>query len=80
MDVIAILPGRDGEAADAVSVHTSKIEGCSQVAQNSQIRMSRCLDASSTTQMSKIMWKFEDPVVLLERNGTWMGKSIELVG
>ena len=32
------------------------------MAQNSQIGMSRCLDASSTSQMAQIMGKIEDPV------------------
>ena len=56
MDVIARLPGCGGQAADAVSaVHSGKIGGCSQIAQNFKIRMSRCFDTSSTTQMAKIM-------------------------
>ena len=38
----------DGQAADAVSA-------CSQIAQNSKIRMSRRMDTSSATQMAKIM-------------------------
>ena len=41
MDVIARLPGCVGQAADAISA--------------SKVRMSRCLDTSSTTQMAKIM-------------------------
>ena len=58
MDVIARLPDCDGQAADAASVHTrSKIGGCYQIAQNSPVRMSRCLDTSSTTQMAEIMGK-----------------------
>ena len=39
----------------SICLHSSKIGGCSQIPQNSQIRMSRCLDASSTTQMAKII-------------------------
>ena len=50
MDVVARLPGCDGQAADAVSACTQvKIEECSKIAQNSRIGMSRCLDTSSTT-------------------------------
>ena len=56
VDVIARLPGCEGQAADAVSAYTQvKIGGCSTIAQNSKVRMSRCLDTSSTTQMAKIM-------------------------
>ena len=69
MDVIARLPDCDGQAADAVSAYTQvKIGGCSQIARNSKIRMSSRMDTSSTTQMTKIMGRIEDPVVLLERN------------
>ena len=50
MDVIAKWPGCDGQAADAVSAYTGKIGGCSKIAQNSEIRMSRHLDSSATTQ------------------------------
>ena len=60
MDVIARLPGCDGQAVDAVSTYT-------QIARNSKIGMSRCLDTCSRTQLSKIMGKNEDPVPL-ERN------------
>ena len=68
--VIAILPDCDGQAADAVSAYTQvKLEGRSQIAQNSQVIMSRCLDMSSTTQMAKIKGNsVEGLVVLLERN------------
>ena len=45
-----------------------KLEGRSKIAQNSEIRMSRYMDTSSTTQMDKIMGKVEDPVLPLERN------------
>ena len=55
MDVIAGLPDCDGQAADSVSAYTQG--GRSQMAQNSKVRMSRCLDTSSTTQMAKIMEK-----------------------
>ena len=39
----------------SIRVHSGKIGGCSQIAQNFKIRMSRCFDTSSTTQMAKIM-------------------------
>ena len=39
----------------SICLYPGKIEGCSQIAQNSLIGMSRCLDAPSTTQMAKIM-------------------------
>ena len=69
MDVIAGLPGCDGQAAVAVSASFSgKIGGCSQIAQNSWIGMSRRLDTSSTTQVAQIMEKHWRSVVPLERN------------
>ena len=40
MDVIARLPDCDGQAADTVSAYTQENGGCSQIAQNSKIRMS----------------------------------------
>ena len=54
----------DVQAGDAGYAYTGKIGRCSQIAQISQIRMSRCLDTSSTTQGGKI----EDFVAFLERN------------
>ena len=58
MDVIVRLPDCDGQAADADG-------GCSQIAQNSQVSMSRHMDTSSTTQVVpnhgltlKIQWFF----------------------
>ena len=54
--VIARLPDCDGQAADAVSaLHPSKIGGRSQIAQNYEVRMSRYMDTSSTTQMAEIL-------------------------
>ena len=41
----------------SICAHSGKIGGCSQIAQNSQIRMSRCLDTSPTTQMAEILGK-----------------------
>ena len=52
MNFIARLTGCDGQAADAVSAYSGKIGGCSQIAENSKIRMSRYLDLSTTTQMA----------------------------
>ena len=49
MDVVARLPDCDGQAAHAVSAYTGEIGGCSQNAQNSKVRMSICMDTSSTT-------------------------------
>ena len=58
MDVIARLPDCDGQAADAVSAYTQvKNGGCSQIAQNSKVRVSGCMDTSSTTQVVQIMVK-----------------------
>ena len=56
MDIIYSLPGCAGQAADAVSAYTQVKNGrCSQIIENSQIGMSRHLDASTTTQMANIM-------------------------
>ena len=53
MDIISRLPGCDGQAADAVSAYTPSKNGrCSQIAEDSQIGMSRHLDSSTTTQMA----------------------------
>ena len=41
----------------SICLFSGKIGGCSQISEKSQIGMSRCLDASSTTQMAKIMQK-----------------------
>ena len=41
-----------------VSIHPGKIGGCSKIALNSKIRMSRNMDTSSTTQICKIMGKY----------------------
>ena len=70
MDVIARLPGRDGQAAEcSICVYSGTIGGCSQIAQHSQIGMSRCWDTSSTTQNGANHGaNIEDPVVPLERN------------
>ena len=51
VDVIARLPGCEGQAADSVSAYTQvKMEDVPQLLKNSKVRMSRCLDTSSTTQ------------------------------
>ena len=61
VDVIARLLGCDGQAADAVSAYTQvELEDAPRLQKKSKIRMSRCLDTSSTTQMAQIMGKFED--------------------
>ena len=53
IDNISRLPGCAGQAADAVSAKTQeKMEGCSQIVENSQIGVSRHLDSSTTTQMA----------------------------
>ena len=50
MDVIAKLPGCDGQAADAVSAYTQvKMEDARTLLKKSQIRMSRCMETSSNT-------------------------------
>ena len=58
MDVIARLPDCPGQPADAVSAYTQvKLEDAPRLLKNSKIRMTRCLDTSSTTQMAEILVK-----------------------
>ena len=45
----------------SICLHSGKIGGCSQIAQNSKARMSRFLDTSCTTQMAQIMVKHWRP-------------------
>ena len=68
MDIIASLPGCDGQEADAVSVYTQVKNGrCSKIIENTKIGMSRRLDSSTTTQKWPKSWSnMEDPVVPLE--------------
>ena len=59
MDVIAILPGCAGQAADAVSAYTQvKMEDAPSLFKNSEVRMSRYLDTSTKKQMAKIMVQY----------------------
>ena len=56
MDVIARLPDSDGRAADAASAITQvKLEDAPRLLRISQVRMSRRMDTSSTTQMAEIL-------------------------
>ena len=50
----------------SICLYSGTIGGCSQIAQNSEIGMSWCLDTPSTTQNGRNHGKH--PVVLLERN------------
>ena len=63
MDVFSRLPGCAGQAADAVSAHTTGQNGrCSIDMQNSKVRMSRFLDTSTKTQMAQIIcpvWRIQ---------------------
>ena len=45
-----------------ISMHSGEDGGCSETAQNSKVRMSRCMDTCSTTWMAKILrqtWKIQ---------------------
>ena len=57
------LQGCPGQTADAVSAHTQdKMEdGCTDVTENSKVRMSRYLDTSTETQMAQIMVQYGKP-------------------
>ena len=58
MDVIARLPGCDGQTADAISAYTEvNLEDAPRLLKILRNGMSRCLHTSSTTQMAKIMGK-----------------------
>ena len=58
MDVIARLPGCDGQAADAISDFSQvQLENALRLLKIPKERMSTCLDTSSTTQKTKIMGK-----------------------
>ena len=58
MDVFVRLPDCAGQAADAVSAYSQvKLEDAPGLIKNSWVRMSRRMDTSSTTQMSKILGK-----------------------
>ena len=56
MDIISRLPGCAAQAADALSPHTQVKNGrCPKITDKSKIGMSKYLDASTTTQMTKIV-------------------------
>ena len=58
MDIISMLPGCAGQAVDAVSAETQVKMEDAKIIPNSQFGMSRHLDSSTTTQMSKIMVQY----------------------
>ena len=59
LDVISRLPGCARQAADAVSAYTEV--KMVKIAQDSEVRVSIHMDASSTTQMAKIMVQYGRP-------------------
>ena len=62
MDIISRLPGCGGQAADAVSACAQvKMKDAHKLFENSQIGVSRHLDSSATTQISKIMVQYGRP-------------------
>ena len=70
MDVIASLPGCNGQAAGcSICLFSSKIGGCSQIAQ--KFPQSECPDVwirLPRHKWPKSLANIEDPVVALERN------------
>ena len=71
MDVIARLPDCDGPSCRrSTCTHTQvKLGGCSQIAQNPKVRMSRQMDTPSTDMNGPKSWaNIEDPVVSFENN------------
>ena len=59
MDIISRQPGCAGQAADAVSrLHPGQNRRCTDVTENSKVRMSRYLDTSTTAQMAQIMVQY----------------------
>ena len=62
MDILSRLLGYDGQAANAVSVCTQvKMEDAHKLLKIPKIGVSRHLDASTTTQMAKIMVQYGKP-------------------
>ena len=62
MDIISRLLGCDGQAADAVSAYTQvKMEDAHKSFKIPKIGVSRYLDSSTTTQMTKIMVQYGRP-------------------
>ena len=62
MDIISRLPGCSGQAAAAVSAYTQvKMEGCTNIIENSKVRMSRYWDTSTEAQIAKIMVQYGRP-------------------
>ena len=69
MDVIARLPDCDGQVADAISADTQvKMKDVPKLLKKSEVRMSRHMETSSTTQMAEILASIVHPVVPPERN------------
>ena len=63
MEVFERLPDCAGQAADAVSAYTqNKMEDVPRLLKKSKVRVSRFLDASSTTQVAQIMVKRRRPL------------------
>ena len=55
MDIISRLPGCAGQVADGVSAYTQVKNGrCTDVIENSKVRMPRSLDTSNITEMAQI--------------------------
>ena len=81
MDVIARLPGCDGQAADAVSAYTQvKLEDAPRLLKSPK---SECPDVWIRVARHKCQnqgTKIEDPVVPLERNFSWSSISRIAVG
>ena len=62
MDIASRLSGCAGQGVDAVSAHTQVKNGrCTDVIENSKVRMSRHLDTSTTTQMAQVMVQYRRP-------------------
>ena len=84
MDVIARLPGCDGQAADAVpALHSGKIGGNSQIAPNFRVRMSRRMETSfprhkngrNPWQTLKILWYFLNEIDMVIPQPVRYGKN-----
>ena len=58
MDIISRLSGCAGQTADAVSAYTQEKGRCSTIIENSKIGVSRHLDTSTTTQVTKLMVQY----------------------
>ena len=78
MDVSARLPDCAGQAAEAVSACTQvEMKDTPKLPRNSEVRVCRHMDASSTTQVAKIMHGLTLKILRLFLNGICMVTNLQ---